>query len=278
MTLADAQITQLLKPINPSRVGTDGKGFSHVEAYEIRAHLTRIFGFARWSEEVTDQALIFESSEPRKNKKGDDYTAWTVAYRSMVRLTIHGPDGETLAVYTEGATGDASNQPSRADAHDLALKTSQSQALKRAAANLGDQFGLSLYRRGSTEALVRGLILPPDSSPQTEAVDAHVTDSPSENLLVEVHRVGQLCGIATPEELSARFAEVNGGLVLSDATQPELRAFLEYLHEDRKRGNREHKRLVADVNDTTQAGHVRKDSPDRGRVERGPAEEDAWAS
>lgn len=135
--LTREQVDQLLKAINPLRVGKDGKGFSHVEAYELRAHLNRIFGFARWSEEVTEQVLIFESESNGR---------WTVCYRSIVKVTVCSPCcGSWLATYTEGATGEAKNQPSRGDAHDLALKTSQSQAFKRAVVNLGDQFGVSLY-------------------------------------------------------------------------------------------------------------------------------------
>lgn len=49
MTLMKTQIEQLLKPINPTRIGKDGKGFSHLEAWDVRAHLTRIFGFVNWS-------------------------------------------------------------------------------------------------------------------------------------------------------------------------------------------------------------------------------------
>lgn len=146
MNLTDTQKEQLLRPINGLRVSKDGKGFSHLEAYEVRAHLSRIFGIGGWSQEVVEQAVVFESSTDA------DKPRWTVCYRSLVRLTIPGDyDG---VVYTEGATGDATNMPSRADAHDMALKTSQSQALKRCAMNLGDQFGLSLYNKGSLRPLV----------------------------------------------------------------------------------------------------------------------------
>lgn len=153
--LTDEQITQLLKPINPKRVGTDGKRYAHVEAYEIRAHLNRSFGFARWSADVLSQELIFETADERTKKNSTDkYTAWTVCYRTLLRLTVCAPDGTVLATYTEGATGSGTAQPQRDDAHDLALKTSESQALKRCAFNLGDQFGLSLFNKGSKNALV----------------------------------------------------------------------------------------------------------------------------
>jgi recombination DNA repair RAD52 pathway protein len=52
------------------------------------------------------------------------------------------------------ATGTAKNQPSRADAHDLALKAAVSGAEKRAAKALGNQFGLSLYNNGTTKSVV----------------------------------------------------------------------------------------------------------------------------
>jgi len=60
--LTGEQIAQLLKAINPLRVGKNAKGHSHVEAYEIRAHLNRLFGFARWSADVLDQRLGFEEA------------------------------------------------------------------------------------------------------------------------------------------------------------------------------------------------------------------------
>lgn len=173
--LTRAQVDKLLEPINPRRVGKDGKGFSHIEAYEARAHLSRVFGFARWSEEVTAQECIFEAENNGR---------WTVCYRSIVKVTVCAPDGTVLAVYAEGATGEAKNQPSRGDAHDLALKTSQSQAFKRAVVNLGDNFGLSLYGGGSLKPLVfRTLVLPdeqtvPDAQEMYErlTVDEHVTE------------------------------------------------------------------------------------------------------
>lgn len=170
--LSDQQIAQLLRAINPLRVSKDGKGFSHVEAYDVRAHLTRIFGFLRWSEEVTSQELIFEDRGEGERPK------WTVAYRSIVALTIFSPSGRVLATYTEGAVGDASNQPSRADAHDLALKTSQSQALKRSACNLGDQFALSLYNKGSRDPLVKIVLagMPQEDTAAAAKDDADVTE------------------------------------------------------------------------------------------------------
>jgi hypothetical protein len=84
-----------------------------------------------------------------------------VIYRYVGRLIVKASDGCPLAVYEDGAVGEAVNQPSLGDAHDLALKSAISGALKRCAVNLGDQFGLSLYRDGSVAPVVqRSLVAP----------------------------------------------------------------------------------------------------------------------
>lgn len=147
MTVTKEQQAALLKPIDPSRVGKDGKGFSHVEAWDIRRTMNQIFGFSEWSADVLAMELLYEDS-----KVVGDKTRWSVAYRAQCRITVSG------ATYTEWAAGDATNYPSRADAHDQALKTAESQAFKRCAVNLGDQFGLSLYKDGSVAATVGGVV------------------------------------------------------------------------------------------------------------------------
>ena len=163
MSLRKNQTDQLLKGINPSRVGKDGKGFAHLEAWDVRAHLIRIFGFGNWSADLVEMEPIFETSIEKDGK-----TRWTVAYRATMRLSINTGDME-YATYTEAAVGDSQNNPSRADAHDMAIKTAESQAFKRCAINLGDQFGLSLYNNGGTGSVVRA-VLDAEESREAEPV------------------------------------------------------------------------------------------------------------
>lgn len=172
MSLRKNQTDQLLKGINPSRVGKDGKGFAHLEAWDVRAHLIRIFGFANWSAELVDMEPIFETYTEKDGK-----TRWTVAYRATMRLTIF-TGGMEDAVYTEAAVGDSQNNPSRADAHDMAIKTAESQAFKRCAINLGDQFGLSLYNNGGTGSVVRA-VLDSEESREEESIAEVVKAEPS---------------------------------------------------------------------------------------------------
>lgn len=134
----------LLKGINPQRIsqrkGGGGRALSYLEAWDVKAHLIRVFGFGGFSSEVLSAELMFEDQVG---------TNWNVGYKVILRLSFT----DCIAAYTEAAVGSAS-LPQRGEAHDMAVKTAESDALKRAAINLGDQFGLSLYNNGSTAPVV----------------------------------------------------------------------------------------------------------------------------
>lgn len=160
MGFTPEQVDQLLQPINPSRVLADGKGNAHVSQQDVTAHLIRVFGFGNWDTELLSCDVVFE--DPRDGKGRFD-----VCYRATVRLTIKDSEGNEVCHYEDGSTGTAQNQK-RGDAHDLAMKSAISLALKRCAKSLGDQFGLSLYNKGQRAALVRGTIVHPrgDEAPK----------------------------------------------------------------------------------------------------------------
>ncbi|NUT55619.1 MAG: hypothetical protein HOQ03_06520, partial [Thermoleophilia bacterium] len=184
--LSPQQYQYLLQPLNPKRVGKNAKGFAHMEAWDIRRHLTRIFGFGGWDDEILTTELVAQVEYPPQTQTGRP--RWTVVYRSSRRLTVRCPDGTTLAIFEASACGDSTNQPSLGDAHDNALKTAESQALKRCAINLGDQFGLSLYDGESVDAVMIATLVPVE---QTEPVPAPpempVTDVKPEPGSEEIH-------------------------------------------------------------------------------------------
>lgn len=153
--LTAAQIEMLARGIAESRVQRDNKGRAHVQAWDVRRWLTRIFGYAGWSTRETSLVCVAE----RYSSKGTAEVV-TVVYRCSIALTIRDPYGNVLGEYHGSASGDAQNFPagSLGDAHDFALKTADSQALKRAAANLGDQFGLSLYNAGTLNPVVNASV------------------------------------------------------------------------------------------------------------------------
>ena len=144
MSINESQYAQLLKSLNETRVakrGQAGRQLSYLEAWDVKAHLIRIFGFGGWSADVKEAVLAFEE----KTEKG----MWNVGYKVILQLVIH----DLGCTYTEAAVGSAT-LPQRGEAHDMAIKTAESDALKRAAINLGTQFGLSLYNDGSLRDVV----------------------------------------------------------------------------------------------------------------------------
>lgn len=159
LRLSPYQLRMLHGGIHGNRV-RNLRGMAHLEAWDVRRQLIRIFGFGGFTIETISLDLVHENGEMRRKKNkqgqeyGDPYMAWTLVYRAQVRLTLLDTAGREIAHYEDGAAGDSVNQPSLGDAHDMAMKTALSQALKRCAVNLGDQFGLSLYNDGSREAVV----------------------------------------------------------------------------------------------------------------------------
>jgi hypothetical protein len=153
--LTNDQRKMLLTPLKPNRVN-EKQGMKYLEAFDVIAHLTRAFGFEGWSKEILTLELIFESEG--KSRDGSKAT-WTVAYRCAMRLVVRDPDGLVIKETDDASTGEAINQPSRGDAHDLAMKSAVSGALKRCAKDLGDQFGLGLYDGGSTDACVKRVVI-----------------------------------------------------------------------------------------------------------------------
>lgn len=185
MTFSDEQIKELLKPIDPARVGKDGKGFSHVEAWDVRKRMNQIFGFGKWSSAVEDMVLVSEEETVTRAGK----PAWYVVYRAKCSVRV-GDTFPDACEYVEWAAGDAMN-PVRGDAHDQAIKTAESQAFKRACVNLGDQFGLSLYKNGSTAATVGDVVgrEHADGGQVMELVEAFTAASTGEDLATLAQRI-----------------------------------------------------------------------------------------
>ena len=161
----DEQVNLLLRPIHPRRV-LMRDGMSYVEGYDIKAELNRVFGFGRWSVDILSQDLICETETKTRNNKD----AWYVVYKTSLRLTVCAPDGAAVARYEESHVGE-STHPVRGEAHGNALTNSWTYALKRCASNLGDQFGLSLYGKGSMDALVRWTLVRPEAGAEAGATD-----------------------------------------------------------------------------------------------------------
>lgn len=175
-TFTDHQRQILLSPIDGFRV-KDLDGQSHLAAWDVAAHLNRVFGFEGWDKEILSLELVYEHVGQRtirpRNKEPFTVPACSVGYRCTMRLTLRNPAGEVVRVVEDAAMGTATNQRDLGDAHDLAVKSAVSYALKRCAKDLGDQFGLSLYNGGQQSACVQ-VVWPYAEDKQAQGFEVNV--------------------------------------------------------------------------------------------------------
>ena len=139
-------IGELMKPL-PGEVvktkpGAGKRPLSYIEtSYAIR-RANEIFGFFGWTHEILDLHLIGE--EQVTNRRGGKN--WRVGYLCRVRVRVHLDGVETF--HDGQGFGDA-EIPNRIEAHGNAAKAAESDAIKRALKQFGDQFGLCLYDDGA---------------------------------------------------------------------------------------------------------------------------------
>lgn len=139
-----------MKPLHPARVlrrQQGGANLSYLAAWDIKAMLIRVFGIGGFSVDVVDAGIIDIDKISDSEVK--------VAAMCTVRLTIP----QLGCTYTETAIAGQKGR-TVGDVADFAIKTAESDALKRAAIYLGTQFGLSLYDNGSTAEVVRLIVAP----------------------------------------------------------------------------------------------------------------------
>jgi hypothetical protein len=177
--LTGEQLDLLMRPLNGNRV-QEHKGQAHLEAWDVRRWLTRVFGFTGWKDEILSLDLVHESVWPWTDGNGKPVPGKnraSVVYRVTLRLTVKDVHGREINSWEDVATGEAINQASVGDAHDLAVKAAVSQALKRCAVNLGDQFGLSLYNDGGIAPVIVRTVGHPNV-PKPGAEQPAVEDAP----------------------------------------------------------------------------------------------------
>ena len=164
------QLQALMAPLNGNRVSSrsqGGRSLSYLEAWDVKAALIRVFGFGNFSSDVVESRIIrmerdvpaySGSGDSRKRKtdaEGQPDFNWSVTAMVTLQLRIH----LTGATYTETAIASQTG-PDVGEVADFAVKTAESDALKRSAINLGTQFGLGLYNNGGLGDVVRVLLDP----------------------------------------------------------------------------------------------------------------------
>lgn len=193
-TLTDAQIKRLLHGVGEARVA-ETRGMSYIPQHEIRAELTRVFGFGNWDTSVHDVTLMYEEQRPGTGQNKDKMY-WFAGYRCAVTLRIRDYNGDPIAEFTEYHAEENAPQPNRGEAHALALTACESYALRRAAIGLGDRFGLSLYNFGSTAPMVKGTLQALER--QTAAEEAAPLPEPTEQVQDAEAQIARSFGAVDP--------------------------------------------------------------------------------
>lgn len=141
------------------RSGGGSKALSYLETWYVIDRLNAVFGNMGWDCETTEMQLVSSDGA-------------LPAYRAKVRITVSAPvveaDGSVLGfrnVVKEG-TGWGSDK-SKLNAHEMACKEAESDALKRAAMKLGKSMGLALYDK--TQEFVGD----PEPTPKPTISNAH---------------------------------------------------------------------------------------------------------
>ena len=115
---------------------SNGRELSYIEGGHAIAEANRIFGFDGWDRETIESRCVIT----RENRG-----MFLVVYTSKVRITVR-VNGEKIV--REGNGCGEARGTSAGEAHDLALKTAETDATKRALTTFGKPFGLALYQNG----------------------------------------------------------------------------------------------------------------------------------
>ena len=150
MPFSEAQLKLLSGKLNERYVRTRthrGKTLSYIEGWHVIAEANRIFGFDGWDRETIVAECIWQDA--KRDMKA-------CAYAARVRIKVRA--GETT-ICREGSGMGHGSGATLAEAHESALKEAETDAMKRALATFGNQFGLALYdkeQNGVRRRLERG--------------------------------------------------------------------------------------------------------------------------
>ena len=137
------------EPLDASRIKQRSKGagpkLSYLETHDVIRAANEIFGFGKWGHEVTELRAL----EPIAVHNSDQKAGICVGYVCVVRLTVEGCVPVSGVGYGDGTEY---RESAAVTAHELAAKEAESDALKRALKNYGDQFGLALYDKAAATA------------------------------------------------------------------------------------------------------------------------------
>lgn len=136
MTFTDKQAKALKSKLAHQHVKTrssNGNTIAYVEGWHVIAEANRIFGFDCWDRCTLSPKCLWSELQQGQT---------VCFYSTRVRITVRAGDG---VIVREGIGTGTGRSPSPEAAHEIALKSAETDATKRALATFGNPFGLALY-------------------------------------------------------------------------------------------------------------------------------------
>jgi DNA repair and recombination protein RAD52 len=182
---SDEQIKALSAPLAAERVrhrpGANHQKLSFLEGWDVIETANRILGFGCWSRETLsmeplhEAKLVTDPDAPEKNKV-------VSAYMARVRITVFSQDG-ARSIVREAYGAARGFAKTVGEACEVAAKSAETDATKRALSTLGHPLGLALYdaqqrrvqalpQRTGEQALDEGFDAPQRLSTSQRAVAA----------------------------------------------------------------------------------------------------------
>lgn len=219
-----------------SKRSQGGKELSYLEAWYVIDRLNQIVGQGNWGYGIVSLNKVYEGETEQYSDK-----AFTTSYTSTVTLFAL-IDGKH-AQFTEVGYGDGTDKKNPGKAHELATKEAVSDALKRAAKNLGRSMGLALYDK--TQEFVGEISSKPNSNTTGEMVSTPSSKErgldngngvvatnktrPTKELITAAFKVLEAQKKITKEEFKEKYQKGQG---ISKLTEVELTDILNTVKTD----------------------------------------------
>jgi Rad52/22 family double-strand break repair protein len=138
MAFTEAQVKSLEAKLDSKHVKTrqvQDTVLAYVEGWHVISEANRIFGYDAWDRQTLTTHCVWS---------GTANTGYAAAYMAKVRIAVR---AGTITITREGCGSGEARARTPGEAHELALKTAETDATKRALATFGNPFGLALYDR-----------------------------------------------------------------------------------------------------------------------------------
>ena len=138
MGFTDTQTRQLRAKLDGKyikRRNANGTVLHYLEGWHVIAEANRIFGFDGWDRHTLRTRCVWTGMNGKR---------YASAYTARVRVRFRAGD---VTIVREGCGTGEGDASTPGEAHEIALKSAETDATKRALTTFGNRFGLALYDR-----------------------------------------------------------------------------------------------------------------------------------